>query len=140
MKTKLISIFAILLLTAGCASMDSTEKGAAAGAVAGAGLGGIIGHQSGHGWEGAAIGGATGVLAGGLVGHQMDKNSKTASAGQLSVIDIAKMGDDKVPSSVIISEIDRTKSIYQLDTEGINYLKNHGISDTVIDHMLHTSK
>lgn len=125
-------------LAAGCASMDKTEKGAVIGSVAGAGVGGIIGHQQGHGWEGAAIGGATGALAGGLIGHQMDKHQQEVNPDHLSLIKIAEMGDQGIPSGVILDEIKRTHSVYKLDAEAISYLKSHGIEDNVIDYMLTT--
>ena len=134
----LIYAIAMILSISGCASMDRTEKGAAIGSVAGAGIGGIIGHQKGRDWEGAAIGGVTGALAGGLIGHQMDKRQAQVNPGHLSIMEIADMGEDSVPASVIIDEIKRTRSVYRLDSETIAYLKNHGINDKVIDYMLST--
>ena len=67
-KTFLLLSVSFLLL--GC---TTTEKGAAIGGLSGAALGGIIGHQSGHGVAGAAIGGAAGAVGGMLVGEKMDK-------------------------------------------------------------------
>lgn len=65
-----LGIFLILaLFLVGC---TTAQKGAAVGGAAGAGLGGIIGHQSGHGAEGAVIGGAVGAISGALVGEQLD--------------------------------------------------------------------
>ena len=62
-------MFLILaLLVTGC---TTTETGAAVGGLGGATLGGIIGHQSGHGVAGAAIGGAAGTVGGMLVGEKM---------------------------------------------------------------------
>ncbi len=51
----------------------TTQKGAGLGAVGGGLLGGIIGHQSGHGVEGALIGAGAGAVGGALIGEQMDK-------------------------------------------------------------------
>ncbi len=62
-----LAISAIALV--GC---STTQKGAAVGGGAGAVLGGIIGHQSGHGTEGALIGAGLGAASGALVGEQMD--------------------------------------------------------------------
>ena len=59
-----------VLVGAGC---TTTEKGAAVGGLGGATVGGIIGHQSGHGVAGAAIGGAVGTVGGMVVGEKMDK-------------------------------------------------------------------
>jgi hypothetical protein len=50
---------------------------------------------------------------------------------------MAKKG---TPDAVIISEIDRTHSVYQLNSEIITYLKQNGVSDRVIDYMLGTSQ
>ena len=64
----LLSISALVLI--GC---TTTQKGAGIGALGGAALGGIIGHQSGHGVEGALIGAGAGAVGGALIGEQMDK-------------------------------------------------------------------
>ena len=129
----------ILVLTlVGCESMgENTKKGAGIGAVTGAAIGGIVGHQSGHGWEGALIGGATGATAGGVLGNQADK---TNEVNYLSVVDIARMAEQGVPDDVIISEIDRTRSKYELTSETIDYLKGKNVSEEVIDHMLATGR
>lgn len=66
-----VGLFILVLAAAGC---TTTQKGAAAGGLGGAALGGIIGHQSGHGVEGAAIGGAVGTVGGLIVGEKMDKH------------------------------------------------------------------
>jgi uncharacterized protein YcfJ len=145
-KNKLI-IFAVfcsgVLALAGCESIDSgTKKGAGLGALAGAAIGGIVGHQDGHGWEGALIGGAAGATAGGVIGHQVGKDDAgTPSSGDeyLTVVEIVDLAKNGTPDDVIISEIDRTQSIYELSAETIDYLKNNGVSNAVVDHMLATS-
>jgi len=66
---------------------------------------------------------------------------KTYGAGNpdyLPITSIANMASQGVPDSVIISEIERTKSKYKLDTETINYLRQNGAGDAVIDYMLKT--
>jgi len=115
---------------------ENTQKGAGIGALGGAAIGGIVGHQSGHGLEGALIGGAAGATAGGLLGHQSDMANRN---NFVSVVEIARMAQEGVPDSVIIAEIDRTRSRYALDTETITYLKSNGVSDRIIDHMLATA-
>jgi uncharacterized protein YcfJ len=129
-----------VLIVAGCQSMgEKTKGGALIGGIVGAGAGGIIGHQSGHGGEGAAIGAAVGALSGGLIGNQMDKSDKDAKAvnpdhlGTLQIVDMASKG---VPDDVIIEEIRRTNSTYNLTSETIAYLKENGVSDKVLDEML----
>lgn len=63
----------LLVLISGLIGCSTTQKGAGIGALGGAALGGIIGHQSGHGLEGAAIGAAAGAISGGVIGENMDK-------------------------------------------------------------------
>lgn len=134
----IVSLVLILVLfTAGCASMGQKSKtGAVAGGLLGAAVGGIIGHQSGHGIEGALIGGAAGVLGGGLIGNQMDKKALASNPNHITVIKIAEMATNGIPDGVIIGEIQRTKSVYTLSSEVITYLKDSGISDRVVDYML----
>ena len=66
-------IFLFLILGTSLVGCTTTEKGAAVGGLSGAALGGIIGHQSGHGVAGAAIGGVAGAVGGMIVGEKMDK-------------------------------------------------------------------
>ena len=140
MKRRIMWLGIVLLATTwlGCESMrENTKKGAGIGAVGGAAVGGIVGHQSGHGWEGALIGGAAGATAGGLLGNQADKAN---AVNYLSVVDIARMAEEGVPDDVIISEIERTRSKYDLNTETIEYLKSNGVGAEVIDYMLSTGR
>jgi uncharacterized protein YcfJ len=58
-----------------CASGPNARTGTWVGGLGGAALGGIIGHQSGHGWEGAAIGGGLGALAGNAIGNEQDRRN-----------------------------------------------------------------
>ena len=132
-----VLIASLAFVVAGCETMgENTQKGAGIGALGGAAIGGIVGHQSGHGLEGALIGGAAGATAGGLLGHQSDMANRN---NFVSVVEIARMAQEGVPDSVIIAEIDRTRSRYALDTETITYLKSNGVSDRIIDHMLATA-
>ena len=133
-----VSLFLILVLfIAGCASMGEKAKtGAVAGGLIGAVAGGIIGHQSGHGLEGAAIGGAVGALSGSVIGNRMDKKALAVNPDHITVIRIVEMAIKDVPDGVIISEIQRTKSVYNLTSEVITYLKENGVSDRVVDYML----
>ena len=65
-----IMCLAVVLFCIGC---TTTQKAATVGGLGGATIGGIIGHQSGHGGTGAAIGGAVGALGGVVVGEKMQK-------------------------------------------------------------------
>lgn len=144
MKVKIafILILAAAVAAAGCESMgQKTSTGAVAGGLLGATAGGIIGHQSGSGLEGAAIGAAVGALGGGLVGNAMDQSDKRALAvnpNHITLMKVAEMGNQGVPDEVIISEMQRTRSTYNLNSELITYLKQNKISDKVINYMLTT--
>lgn len=59
-----------VLIVAGC---TTTQKAATTGGLTGATLGGVVGHQSGHGVAGAAIGGGAGTVGGMVVGEHMEK-------------------------------------------------------------------
>ncbi|MBP9853609.1 MAG: hypothetical protein KBD53_01935 [Candidatus Omnitrophica bacterium] len=135
------TIFALLLTLAtyGCESLDTgTKKGAAIGALSGAALGGVIGHNDGrHGGEGAAIGLAAGALGGALIGNATDKKA-ASSSNYVTVIEIADMAEKGVPSNIIIDELIRTKSKYNLTSEQIDYLRSNGVEAKVIDYMLST--
>jgi 5'-3' exoribonuclease 2 len=143
MKTLLVVFTAVVLITAGCESMGpKTKTGAVAGGVIGAVAGGIIGHQSGHGLEGTGIGAAVGALSGGLLGSAMDQRDRKAMAvnpNHILLTKIAEMASQGTPDAVIISEIDRTHSVYSLNSEIITYLKQNKVSDKVIDHMMATA-
>ena len=140
----LVLFIALVLVSAGCESMGpKTKTGAVAGGLIGATAGGIIGYQSGSGLGGAAIGAAVGALGGGLIGSAMDDSDKRALAVNpqyLTIVKIAEMGKQGVPDSVIISEIQRTHSAYQLNSEIINYLQQNKVSNKVIDYMLQAGK
>jgi len=70
------SILCLTLLSAGCASMSNTEKGAAGGAAAGAAVGGLIGKAAGSTAKGAILGAVVGGAAGAAIGHRMDEQAK----------------------------------------------------------------
>ena len=71
MKNKRLLLFLVIpFCILGC---TTTQKDTTVGALGGAALGGIIGHQSGHGGTGAAIGGAAGAIGGMLVGEHRSK-------------------------------------------------------------------
>jgi uncharacterized protein YcfJ len=146
MKNKvLIAMFlSTAMIMAGCDSMGPKAKtGAVAGGLIGAAAGGIIGYQSGNPLAGAAIGAGAGALGGGLIGNSMDQRDKAALAvnpNYLTLTKIVEMAKTGAPDAVIINEIDRTHSVYQLNSEIITYLKNNKVGDRVVDHMLATAK
>jgi outer membrane protein OmpA-like peptidoglycan-associated protein len=60
----------------GCASMNNTEKGAAAGAGVGGAIGAVIGRQTGGTARGAIIGAVVGGAAGAVIGRRMDQQAR----------------------------------------------------------------
>ena len=145
MKGKiLLALFAgAALIIMGCESMGpKTKTGAVTGGALGAIAGGVIGYQSGNALAGAGIGAAVGALGGGLLGSSWDQQDKEAMAvnpNHIPLTKIAEMAKGGTPDAVIISEIDRTHSVYTLNSEIITYLKQNKVSDKVIDHMMNTS-
>lgn len=142
-KLTLALLMVSLVALSGCESMGpKSEKGTVVGGLVGAAAGGIIGNQVGNPLIGAGIGAATGAVAGGLLGDAWDKQDKAALAvnpNHLALTKIAEMGDQGIPDAVIISEIQRTHSVYQLNSEIITYLKQHKVSDKVVDYMMSTA-
>ena len=70
-----IALALVIILSAGCSSLNQSQKGAAVGGGGGAVLGALIGHIAGNTAVGALIGGAVGGTAGAVIGHKMDKQA-----------------------------------------------------------------
>lgn len=143
-KITLVALSSALLILAGCESMGpKTTTGAVAGGLIGATAGGIIGYQSHNALAGAGIGAAVGAIGGGLIGNSMDQKDKAAIAVNpyyIPVTKIVEMTSQGTPDSVITSEIERTHSVYDLNSEIITYLKKNKVSDQVVDYMMATGK
>lgn len=156
------SVFHLLLIAGlalayGCAENKTrVGEGAGIGGILGAAAGGIIGHQSGHGWEGALIGGAAGATGGAVVGSQMNKPQTTTTAGQpmaaqtttttttttttgtltmQQIVDMTKQGST---SDQIIAQIQSTHSTYVLTADDVSYLRSNGVSQRVVEYMQST--
>jgi hypothetical protein len=140
----------LLLLLCGCSSMNNTESGALGGGLIGAGIGGLIGAVTHRPVEGALIGGALGAGTGALVGNSEDKAeqrqeirqaqataaAQDAAARAPHLEDIVAMTQHGVAPSTIIMEIRNSRAFYQLNTQDIVYLKDHGVSEDVINELL----
>jgi len=144
MKRVLAMVFCLILVltSAGCQTNKTrVAEGAVIGGLLGATAGGVIGHQSGHGGEGAAIGAAAGALGGALVGSQIEKPgqtssaSQTASANQMTIQQIVDLTKQGVNEAVIIDRIRMTNSKFTLTASDIDYLKQEGVSQNVINAM-----
>jgi hypothetical protein len=64
----------------------------------------------------------------------------TDNSNYLPLTSIANMASQGVPEAVIIAEIEKTRSVYKLNSEIITYLKQNGASDRLIDYMLQTAR
>ena len=144
MKKALIIAGTISLLCASCAT--KTQTGALAGAGVGALAGGLLG-----GGTGAVIGGAVGAAGGALVGAALDAQdrksmeqtspqtlNKIDNQQQLTPYDVSQMAKAGLSDDVIIDQIKATKSIFHLSSQDIIDLKNNGVSEKVIEFMIHT--
>ncbi|MDP2905496.1 MAG: YMGG-like glycine zipper-containing protein [Candidatus Omnitrophota bacterium] len=143
-KIALASLLVLSIALAGCQNMGpKATTGAVAGGVIGAVAGGVIGHQMGSGPMGALIGATVGVVGGGLIGNEIDKADQKAAAvnpNYLPIPAIVNMAGMGSPDDLIISEIKRTNSSYELTSSIIDYLKKNKVSDKVVDYMLSTAK
>jgi hypothetical protein len=134
------------LLVAGCAT--NTETGALTGAGVGAVGGAIVGSALHAPGIGAAIGAGAGALTGAAVGHAEDKREAREQAQavadsiavqQRGMSDIARMSLDKVPEDIIINQVRTSPIVYNLAPNQIEWLRQNGVSDTVIREMQMTA-
>jgi len=72
--------------------------------------------------------------------YEGEKGYVSNNPDYLALTSIANMASQGVPDSVIISEIERTHSVYKLNSEIIAYLKQNNVSDRVVDFMMSTGK
>jgi hypothetical protein len=141
MKRTIVLLGALLGASSGCSHMNNTEAGALGGGLIGAGLGAVVGGVSGHPGAGAAIGAASGALIGGVAGNSEDRAEKReaqaaqqwAERNQRTIADVVKMTHDHTPDHLIIGQINN--SYFDLRPEDITYLRQQGVSDTVIAAM-----
>ena len=64
------------LFTAGCKSMNKSQKGAVIGAAGGGAIGGVIGRALGNTAMGAIIGATVGGVTGAVIGRKMDQQAE----------------------------------------------------------------
>lgn len=132
-----------ILVVSGCQNAQSRAgEGAVIGGLLGATAGGIIGHQSHHGGEGAAIGLAAGALTGAIVGSQVPKSGQAAqqapqgnNPNQMNMQQVVDLSRQGINEDVIIDKIRLTNSRFNLTANDLDYLKQQGVSEKVIDVM-----
>lgn len=143
----IVFVLFVALVVSGCESMgENTKRGAIGGGVVGAIAGGVIGHQMGRGIEGAAIGATVGALGGGAVGSGIDskqaksKDEVLTSTEKLGISDVIVLAKAGVSDDAIIGKIAKTGSVYSLSVEEIEALRKEGVSSTVINYMMSTTR
>ncbi|MDD5155622.1 MAG: glycine zipper 2TM domain-containing protein [Candidatus Omnitrophica bacterium] len=133
----------LAFFTLGCQSAKTNAvEGAVIGGLIGAGAGGIIGHQSHHGAEGAGIGLAAGALTGAIVGSQIEKKpaqntttGATQNPNQMTIAQIVDLTKQGAHPAVIVDRIKLTNSKFNLTENDVQYLKQEGVNQQVIDAM-----
>jgi surface antigen len=135
----------------GCSHLSHTERGALAGGGIGAGVGALAGSLVGKAGAGAALGGVAGGLIGSLAGNEEDKAERqqlqaqlvaaqaAAATPPLTLEDIVRMAQSQTSDQVIINQIRTTGSVYRLNAAQIQWLREQGVSDTVILEMQNTA-
>lgn len=142
------SLGGLLLMLAGCQTMNHAQSGALLGTGMGAITGAMVGAHNGHAEGGALIGAAAGALAGGLIGDAEDARverdaaiAQAAYAQQtqqaVTNIDVIQLTSSGVSPDVIISTIRSQGGRFDLAPQAIITLKNSGVSDRVIMEMQH---
>jgi outer membrane protein OmpA-like peptidoglycan-associated protein len=75
-KILVASFLVVAIFSAGCKTMNKSQKGAVIGTAGGAAVGAVIGKAAGNTAMGAIIGAAAGGVTGAVIGHQMDKQAE----------------------------------------------------------------
>jgi len=76
MKILITAILMVAIFSAGCKSMNKSQKGAVIGSVGGGAVGAVIGKATGNTVLGAIIGAAVGGVTGAVIGRHMDKQAE----------------------------------------------------------------
>ena len=76
MKTFIISLLMVAILSVGCKTMNKSQKGAVIGTAGGGAVGAVIGKATGNTLLGAIIGATVGGVAGAVIGNKMDKQAE----------------------------------------------------------------
>ena len=133
-------VLAFVFIVTGCETNKTrVAEGAGIGGTVGAIAGGILGYQSGHPLQGAAIGAAVGGGAGAVVGAQINKptpqGTQAQASTQITLEQIVAWTKQGLSSEQIITKIIDANPKYSLTADDINYLKQQGVSQRVIETM-----
>lgn len=80
------------ILSAGCKTMNKSQKGAVIGTAGGAAAGAVIGKVAGNTALGAIIGATVGGVTGAIIGHQMDKQAEEMKK-QIPDAEVIRVGE-----------------------------------------------
>lgn len=72
--------------------------------------------------------------------YPSEEKTAPENPNYLSIVSIANMSAQGVPDDVIIDEIRKTRSVYQLTSATISYLRQNNASDRLINYMLDTGR
>jgi outer membrane protein OmpA-like peptidoglycan-associated protein len=75
-KILITGFLVVAIFSAGCKTMNKTQKGAVIGTAGGAAAGAVIGKAAGNTAMGAIIGAVAGGVTGAVIGRQMDKQAE----------------------------------------------------------------
>ena len=75
-KILITGFLVVAIFSAGCKTMNKTQKGAVIGTAGGAAVGAVIGKAAGNTAMGAIIGDAAGGVTGAVIGRKMDKQAE----------------------------------------------------------------
>jgi surface antigen len=133
----------LLIFTAGCSTMNNTEKDAIGGGAVGAGAMALATRGN---PVATVFGGLVGALVGGSIGASQDRHEEhkaavqaavsAQAARQMTINDIVQMAQSGQSDNVIIGQINATGSIFpNMTADDVNYLHQQRVSDQVINYM-----
>ena len=134
--------------TAGCETMNNTEKGVLAGGAIGAGAGTLIGAVTKNPKTGAVVGGLLGAGVGGLMGNDADKKERrqefvqqvnatraydSAQPGRIGeVIDLVAAG---TPEQQVVNHLKNKGMTFDLSAADIKQLNENRVPARVVETM-----
>ena len=131
----------------GCMTPQGRPDYTASGALAGGATGAIIGGLAEH----PGVGALAGAVVGGIIGHGMDQAQEAQLRAQapqtmerveqgqpLTIADVEALSKAGISDDLIISQIRNSRTVYYLTAQDIIALKNHGVSEGVINFMINT--
>lgn len=153
MKSLVIIVLAVgvtltTTVSGGCQTPNYQRNGTILGGLGGAGLGAAIGNKSQNALPGALIGGAIGAIAGNAIGEGVDNDraaaqqqayaqgaATSAARGAVTPQDVIAMSQAGISPEVIATHVRTNGVTQQLQVNDLIYLRNQGVSDSVLQAM-----